>query len=169
MARILASQGKDIECDLLLRAIIREHPRFMPAYCELAELNMRRRRIHDAVQTLKAGLRVSPRDPILLNNLGICLMLKGDYGGALRALTRAAGIVPQNARYRANMAACLGLMRRYEEALGLYGQVMPLKDAYFNLGVLCEANRDSAQAVLSHGAALAGIETAKNVSEGGVR
>lgn len=141
-ARLLAAQGKDAECQFVLRRVIEEHPRYLPAYCELAELHLRHRGVEDAIATLSAGLGVSPQDPILLNNLGMCWMLKGDYDKALSMFTPAAAIAPQDARYRANMAASLGMMGRYDEALSLYQQVVPTTEAYYNLSVLCEARND---------------------------
>lgn len=142
MARILAAQGKDEECGLTLERIIREHPGSLPAYCELAELHLRHHRVDDAIVTLLTGLDISPTDPILLNDLGMCWMLKKEHAEALQAFTMAASAKPQNSRYRANMAASLGMMGRYDEALALYKQVIPTPDAYFNLSVLCDARND---------------------------
>lgn len=141
-ARILAAQGKDAECRFVLNRVIQEYPGYLPAYCELAELHLRHRRTEDAIATLSAGLSVSPQDPILLNNLGMCWMLTGDYDKALSMFTPAAAIVPQDARYRANMAASLGMMGRYDEALSLYQEVVPATDAHYNLSVLCAARND---------------------------
>lgn len=146
MARILAAQGRDPQCEMVLIRIIREHPRFMPAYCDLAELKLRNHNIDDAIQTLSAGLSVSPRDAILANNLGMCWMLKGDYDEALSMFTQAAGANPDDARFRANMAASLGLLGRYDEALSLYEQVIPIPDARHNLAVISAARGDDARA-----------------------
>jgi len=150
MARILAAQGRGAECEAVLTRTIREYPRFMPAYCDLAEAQLRSHRTDDAIRTLEAGLRISPRDPILLNNIGMCWFLKGDYDKCLAMFTRAAGVVPQNARYRANMAMALGMQGRYEEALSLYKQVLPEADAHYNLGVLCESRGDGDRAIEEH-------------------
>ncbi len=142
MAKILAAQGKDEECGATLARIIREHPRSLPAYCELAELHLRHHRFNDAIMTLLVGLEISPTDPVLLNDLGMCWMLKSDHAEALQVFTMAASASPQNSRYRANMAASLGMVGRYDEALALYKQVIPTADAYYNLGVLCDARKD---------------------------
>lgn len=146
MARILAAQGRDPQCEMVLSRIIREHPRFMPAYCDLAELQLRNHSIDNAIQTLSAGLSVSPQEAILANNLGMCRMLKGDYDKALSLFTQAAGVNPNDARFRANMAAALGLLGRYDEALSLYEQVIPSPDAHHNLTVISEARGDDARA-----------------------
>lgn len=146
-ARLLAAQRRDSQCESLLTRIIREHPAFMPAYCELAELRVRQRRVDEAVATLRAAQRQSPGDPVVINNLGMCAMLKGEYQEALDLFTQAVAKVPDNARYRANMAAACGMLGRYEEALALYRQTVSEADAQHNLGVLHRARAGQ----LAHG------------------
>lgn len=140
MADILATQGKDSGCEYLLKRINQEYPEFFPAYNSLAELQMRHGRINEAIDTISSGLRIRPRDPVLLNNLGICWIVRRNYEKALEMCTRAAGVIPENARYRANMAVALGLLGRYEESLSLFRQVLPEDQANHNLRVLQEAN-----------------------------
>jgi Flp pilus assembly protein TadD len=139
MADILAAQGRDSECEFVLKRIIQEHPRFLAAYNSLAELQMRQGRTNAAIETLQNGLRVHPEDPVLLNNLGMCRIVRGDYEEALEMFTKAAGIMPENAKHRANMAVALGLMGRDEESLSLFKQVLPEDQANHNLSVLREA------------------------------
>ncbi len=146
MSKLMALQGRDSEAEYTLGKIVSEHPEFMPAYCDLAETQMRQRRIDQAMKTLTTGLRLAPNEAILLNNLGMCQMIKGEYDSALDAFTRAAAVVPDDARYRANMAVSLGMLGRYKESFALYEQVLPAADAHYNLGVLCEARKDNARA-----------------------
>ena len=70
-AQILANQGKDKECEYILNRIIREDPKFLPARNSLAELQMRQGRTNEAIETLQDALRIQPKDPVLLNNLGM--------------------------------------------------------------------------------------------------
>lgn len=146
MARILAAQQRDADCRTILTTIIREHPDFLPAYNELAELQLRERRVDEAIATLQAGLRLAPRQAVMINNLGMCSLLKGEYEEALALFTQATVAGPDDARYRANMAAALGMLGRYDESLALYQQIMMPADAHFNLAVLCESRRDTARA-----------------------
>ncbi|MHC4117326.1 MAG: tetratricopeptide repeat protein [Planctomycetota bacterium] len=125
-----------MECQYVLKRIINENPGFMPAYNSLAELQMRQGQTNMAIQTLQDGLRADPQDPILLNNLGMCWVVRRDNEAALEMFTRAAGIMPENRKYRANMAVVLGLMERDEEALSLFNQVLPVELANQNLAVL---------------------------------
>ncbi len=141
VAKVYRSQRRDAECEALLRRILAEQPRFLPAYCDLAEVQMQQRRIDDAQQTLAAGLRIAPKDPVLMNNLGMCRLVQADYQGALDAFTQAVAAVPHDPRYRANMAVVLGLLGREEESLALYEQVLSGEDAAANLTVLRRARQ----------------------------
>jgi Flp pilus assembly protein TadD len=142
MADILVAQGRDDQAEAVLTRILHEHPQFTPAYNNLAEIKMRKRRIDEAVKILSEGLEVDSRDPVLLNNLGMCWMIKRRYEKALEFFTEAAGVNPQNTKYRANMAVALGFLGRDEEALALYGQILPEKQASRNLETI-RAARDA--------------------------
>ena len=139
MADILATQGKDSQCEFVLKRLIYEHPSFLPAYNSLAELKMRQGQTKAAAQILQDGLNIDAETPVLLNNLGMCWMILQDNEAALEMFTRAAGIMPENCKYRANMAAVLGLMDRDEESLSLFTQVLPVDLANQNLAALQEA------------------------------
>ena len=139
MADILATQGRDSECEYVLKKIIQDNPKYLPAYNSLAELQMRQGKTNAAIETLRHGLTVNPEDTVLLNNLGMCWIVRRDYGAALEMFTKAAGIMPENPKYRANMAVALGLMGRDEESLSLFKQTLPEDQANHNLRVLQEA------------------------------
>jgi len=147
MADILATQGKDTDCEFVLRRCIREHPRFTPAYNSLAELQMRQGRVNEAIDVLSEALRVRPRDPVLLNNQGMCFLVRKQYEKALESFTSAAGVVPERQRYRANMATTLGLLGRHEESLALLQQVLPGDKAKSNAEILRRAYEKEADPV----------------------
>ena len=146
LAQILESQGKDDQAEPILRRIIADEPRFMPAYCDLAELQMRQRRIEDAYRTLSAGLKISRDEPILLNNRGMCQVLLKDYEGAYANFTRASALRPDDARYRSNLAMTLAMLGRYDESYSLYTLVMSPQDARHNVALLAESCGDTDRA-----------------------
>jgi Flp pilus assembly protein TadD len=141
MADILATQGRESESEIIMRRIIQEHPKFLPAYNDLAELQMRQARIGAAVATLDKGLRIYPNDPVLLNNLGMCRLLQKEYERAVELFTRAAAVIPQSSRYRSNLAVALALAGREEESLSLFRQVLPRDQADHNLNILRQARK----------------------------
>jgi Flp pilus assembly protein TadD len=140
-AVLLRGQRRDAECEATLLSVIRQHPTFTPAYSQLAELRVLQRRIDEARSVLAAGLKAQPGDAVLLNNLGMCWVLETNYPQALNAFTKAAAKMPQNARYRCNMATALGMMGRFEEAFVLYRQALAPAQAEHNMGVLLRSRR----------------------------
>jgi tetratricopeptide (TPR) repeat protein len=146
MSRVLVRQGRDNEAEMMLRHSLEQYPRFVPAYNELAQLYLRRSKVGDAMQVLYAGLEHEQNNSMLHNNLGMCWFVRGEHERALDRFTKAAAIDPEDARYRANMAATLGMMGRYEESLALYQQIVSLAHAHYNLSVICEARDDHERA-----------------------
>jgi Flp pilus assembly protein TadD len=144
MADILAAQGKDLQCESVLRRCIREYPRFKPAYNRLAELLTRQGRVNEAVIVLSAAIEIHPVDPVLLNNLGMCLMIRKEYATSLEHFTQAAGLQPECKKYRANMATALGLLGRHEESSALLQQVLLEQQATHNAQVLRDAGEKAA-------------------------
>ena len=142
LADIFAAQGKDTECEFILKRIISEYPKYLPAYNSLAELQMRQGRINEAIDTIYDAFRINEEEPLLLNNLGVCWIICGQYDKALDIFTKATGMEPENTRYRMNMALALGLLKRYEESLSLYKQVLPEEQAENNLSVLHQTNNE---------------------------
>ena len=151
MANILATQGKDTECEFVLRRCIQEYPRFTPAYNSLAELQMRQGRVHEAVGILSKALEIRPKDPVLLNNLGMCLLLRKEYAQALDRFTQASGLVPESEKYRANMATALGLLGREEESQALFEQTLTKEKAKHNVEILRKAREQQAKPAAEQG------------------
>lgn len=146
LSQILAAQGKDDQAREIFERITTEHPDFLPAYCALAELHMRNQQIEQAMRILNSGLQRAPNEAIFINDLGMCQMIKGNYGAALQLFTRACSLAPDSHRYRSNLAAILGLLGRYDEALSLYFDVMSPADAHYNVAILCDARHDAPRA-----------------------
>jgi Flp pilus assembly protein TadD len=144
MADILAAQGKDTECEFVLKRCIGQYPGYTPAYNSLAELQMRQGRVKEAAEVLSSALELRPADPVLLNNLGMCFLVHKEYERALDYFTRAAALVPENEKYRANMATSLGMLGRDDEALSLMEQILPPEKAKLNMEVLRTARARSA-------------------------
>jgi Flp pilus assembly protein TadD len=155
MAKLLGAQGKDTECEFVLRRCMTQYPQYTPAYNQLAELQMRQGRVHEAIDTLSSALNLRPHDPVLLNNLGMCFLVRKEYDKSLDCFTEAAGCVPESKKYRANMATSLGLMGRYAESLALFQQILPSDQAKQNAEILRKAYDKQAGAAASTGTAAA--------------
>jgi Flp pilus assembly protein TadD len=138
-AKILVSQGRDRDALYVLSHIIREHPKFPPAYNEMASVYVRADRLDDAIEVLTTGLKQSQHDAVLHNNLGMCYLLKQDADEALIAFTRATEIVPTNPTFRSNRAAALALTEREAEAASEYSTVLSELQTQENMVILARA------------------------------
>ena len=140
LSKILATQGRDNECERVLLQIIQREPDYVPAYSDLAELHLRHNRPDEAQQCLAAGLSRSRQDPVLLNNMGMCHVLKEDHAAALALFTQATAVAPRNPTYLANKAMALGMLDRFDEAAIIYKQILPDPESVqHNLAILRQA------------------------------
>ena len=146
MAKIMISRKRDNEAEAVLVKLVDVHPDYLPAYTDLADLYLRNNRPDSAAEVLKAGSRVAPKDAVMLNNFGMCRLMEGRYEDALECFTAAAGGYPVDARARGNMGVALGMLGRYDEALSIYTQLVGPAAAHYNLGVICEARKDTERA-----------------------
>jgi Flp pilus assembly protein TadD len=144
LAKILVGQGRDRDALYILQRMLRDTPRFLPAYNELAGVYVRADRIDDARDVISAGLKLAPNDPVLWNNLGMCNFLQGRHEQALEDYTRAAERAPSNPQYRANRAAALAMLGRDVEAKREYRSVLDGTATRHNLEVLSKARKNSA-------------------------
>ena len=144
LARILLAQGRTMESMTLLRNTTGQYPNYLPAYNALAEAHLRLGQTDEAIEVLTEGLRRAPNDPVLLNNLGMTLFLERRYEEALPHFERAAAVRPEDATYRANQAATLGMLGRADEARAVYRQFLSPADVGANIQVLERARRSSA-------------------------
>jgi Flp pilus assembly protein TadD len=138
-AKILVAQGRDRDALYVLSHIIREHPKFLPAYNAMAGVYMRADRLDDAIAALATGLDHAPKDGVLHNNLGMCHLLKNEPDKALASFTAATEAAPASATFRANRAAALALTARDAEAEREYQTVIGKLQARQNVLALARA------------------------------
>ena len=136
MARLLRTQGKHEQAEFVLLSLERDYPTFGPTYNDLAEIRMSQNRFDEAIEYLDRGIAVAPNDAVLLNNAGVCCVLKRDFESALVYFKRASAIAPYQARYRANVALAMGLKGEHEGSRVLYGQIVSAEEADFNAALI---------------------------------
>lgn len=146
LAVLLEAQGKDDQAEAVYLNTLDRFPDYVPAYCGLGAMMVRHGRVDAGMQKLEQAHQLSPTDPVILNDIGMCWMLKSEHDKALDSFTRAAALAPDDTRYRANMALATGMMGRYDEAYALYEQIMRPARAHYNLSVVAEARNDMAKA-----------------------
>ncbi len=146
MARLLEENGRVDQAQYVLMTIIDDNPEYLPAYVELADIQIGQKRHDQAVATLRSAHAVSPADPVIANNLGVLLLRQTDFVAASDVFRSAVKADPGEARYRANLALALGMQGLDEDAFSVYASILPPSEAYWNLGVIAEARSDDQSA-----------------------
>ena len=148
LAHIRAQQGREREAEAMLQQIVAESPECAPAWVELASVGLKQGLVDGAIAVLRQAAEIHPDDPVVLNDLGLCLLLRGEASQAVDLFGRAAAMALEDARPRANLALALGLSGRFEESEALYRQLLPAADVEHNLALLraARSRRDGAVA-----------------------
>ena len=107
------------EAETALRASIRLHPGFVPAYANLADLMRQQGRDPEGARVLAEGLAAAPDSPDLRHARGLLLIRAQRYPEAVAELGRAAALAPANPRYAYVYAVALQETGRPDEAVGV--------------------------------------------------
>jgi Flp pilus assembly protein TadD len=96
---------------------LRLDPNFVPALVNLADLDRARGRDDEGAELLKKAMAIEPDNADVHYALGLNLVRKHDYPGALALLRRAHELMPDNARYAYVYAVAL-------DSTGVAGQAL---------------------------------------------
>jgi predicted CXXCH cytochrome family protein len=110
------------EAEAEYRTALRLDPNFVPALVNLADLDRARGRDDEGAELLRKGAAIEPDNADVRYALGLYLVRKHDYPGALDLLRRAHEVMPDNARYAYVFAVALNSNGAAGEALALLEQ-----------------------------------------------
>lgn len=117
LADFLSRTGRHDEAQAEYAAALTADPAFVPAYLNGAEALRAQGREAEALQRLRDGIAKLPADGALHHALGLALVRAGQADAALRALSRAAQLAPQVARYAYVEAVALESAGRRDDAI----------------------------------------------------
>jgi len=101
------------------RTALRLDPAFVPALVNLADLDRVRGLDQQGAELLRKALSINPNNADAQHSLGLLLVRRHDYAGALDLLRRASGLAPENARYAYVYAVALNSTGAPAEALAI--------------------------------------------------
>lgn len=145
-ARILASKGKPAQAGFVLDRMAREYPDKLGTYSEGAEVLLIQGRTNDAIGWLDRGIERLGRQPLLLNNRGMCYLLAGDLKAATADFEAANEADSGDADFVANLALARALAGNEDEARQLWVRVLAEPDVELNLKLAREARPKFASA-----------------------
>jgi Flp pilus assembly protein TadD len=112
-------RGQMPEAEAEYRTALRLEPGFVPAMVNLADLDRLRGVDQEGAELLKKAMTIEPNNADVRYALGLSLVRRHDYGGALDLLRRAHELVPDNARYAYVYAVALNSTGAPGEAMTL--------------------------------------------------
>jgi predicted CXXCH cytochrome family protein len=101
------------------RTALRLDPNFVPALVNLADLDRAGGKDDEGAELLRKAMAIEPDNADVRYALGLYLVRKHDYAGALDLLRRAHELTPDNARYAYVYAVALNSSGAVREALAL--------------------------------------------------
>ncbi len=110
------------EAETKYRTALRLDPNFVPALVNLADLDRTLGKDEEGAELLKRAIAIEPDNAGVRYALGLSLVRKRDYAGALDLLRRAHELVPENARYAYVYAVALNSTGAAGEAMALLEQ-----------------------------------------------
>jgi predicted CXXCH cytochrome family protein len=110
------------EAEAEYRTALRLDSNFVPALVNLADLDRARGKDEEGAELLKRAIAIEPDNADVRYALGLYLVRKRDYPGALDLLRRAHELRPDNARYAYVYAVALNASGAAAEAMALLEQ-----------------------------------------------
>jgi predicted CXXCH cytochrome family protein len=107
------------EAEKEYRTALRLDPNFIPALVNLADLDRALGKDEEGAELLKRAIAIEPDNADVRYALGLSLVRKRDYAGALDLLRRAHELMPENARYAYVYAVALNSSGAAADAIAL--------------------------------------------------
>jgi len=149
-ADLMRVAGREPEAREGYERALRERPGQLEAWIGLAVLHGEAGRMEAAEAAARRAIELAPRDWRGHNALGRAWLRFGRFAEAVRPFEVAAGLSPDNARVRRNLANALAQSDRLPEAATMLHEVVALEpsdSAYSNLGAALFALGDRAGAL----------------------
>ena len=125
---------------------ITQDPQYAPAYGGLGLTLAQKEGIDSSLPYFEHALKLNPAKADVCNNLGYALLKSGRLAKAERVLRKCIAIDPGFSVARNNLAVCLGLRGKDDQALRLLLQTQPPALALRNLSAIVRRRGDAVKA-----------------------
>lgn len=145
-ARVLTALGLTEDAVLILRTLVKRHPRQPEAHSELGLLLAELKDLDGAIAAFERATKLDKTDPEIWNNLGFCLHAAGRYPEAVDALRVSLRLDPTRVQTRNNLGFALFASGREDDAWRVFKAGQGEAGAHYNLGVAHELKGSLGQA-----------------------
>jgi len=145
-AKLFEHQGLAQKAITQYRHAIGAKHDYVEAYHRLGQLLGKTGHHVEATEALTRAVHFDPESAVLRNDLGFQLALQQRWGEAEAQLRLAIELEPDFSRAHVNLGMVLGRQGRFEESLACFQTVLPVEDAYYNLGLMFRAKQHYAEA-----------------------
>lgn len=153
-ARAMHATGMSDEARTLLEGHVKRAPRDPAGWAALGAVLADAGNLPGSLAALERARRLTPDDPVVLNNLGYARLSANETEEAVRLFRASLTRDPSQPRTRNNLGFALARLERDMEALQAFRAANVEADARYNLGVACVNRGDRGTALTQFNAAL---------------
>jgi len=153
-ARMMENGGNFDGAERQYKACLEKFPTSRLTQISYARLLHRTQRLDESLVIYQMADKDHPKDPIICNDMGLCLARMGRKDEAMAKFHQATLAAPEDPRYRNNLAMVLVDAGRPDEALSQLAYAHGKAKGHFNLGFLLYRKGDHQGAVENFRAAL---------------
>lgn len=112
------------------------------------------RQFKEADAVITKAIKLAPDKAHLYNNLGFSYLIQARWTDAEQQFKKAVELNPEFARAHVNLGMVLAQQERFDEAMSHFQLVVPLEDAWFNIGLMYQSKSRQEEAARAFKTAL---------------
>jgi len=153
--RLHETQGRWTRAAAQYRMAVQVKPDNVEAHNRLGVVLCQMRQFTEADAELAKAIKLAPDQAHLYNNLGFSYLAQSRWTDAEQQFNKAIKLRPAFARAHINLGMVLAQQGRYDQAMQHFQTIVPLEDAWFNIGLMYQSKSRPADAARAFKTALA--------------
>jgi tetratricopeptide (TPR) repeat protein len=152
--RLHERMGRLTRASAQYRMAVQLKPDNVEAHNRLGVVLCQMRQFKEADAELAKAIKLAPDQAHLYNNLGFSYLAQTRWADAEQQFSKAIQSKPTFVRAHINLAMALAQQEKYDEAMQHFQTVVPLEDAWFNIGLMYQSKSRRAEAARAFKTAL---------------